>query len=97
MKPTLCFSFAILAIIWLSGCAHLNASFDCPMSAGSRCESLDQVNREVDHGAFADEHFVADNHVVKVAATDPASRTSGRKLSCSVCSVYGNTASRPGG
>lgn len=45
-----------ILIIWLMsslllmGCSHMNSTFDCPMKAGVRCESLDQVNKRVDTG-----------------------------------------------
>jgi conjugal transfer pilus assembly protein TraV len=34
----------------LSGCNSMNSEFDCPMKPGVRCESIDQVNREIDRG-----------------------------------------------
>jgi type IV conjugative transfer system lipoprotein TraV len=34
----------------LSGCANMNAKFDCPLKAGILCRSLDDVNRMVDRG-----------------------------------------------
>lgn len=40
------------AVFLLSGCASLNSNFDCPMKPGVMCESLDQVNMQVDQGAL---------------------------------------------
>lgn len=42
-------------IAFLSGCAGMNSSFDCPMKPGVRCESLDQVSHAVDRGEIGDE------------------------------------------
>ncbi len=44
--------FVLIAL--LSGCSSMNSSFDCPMKAGVRCESLDQVNQAVDRGEIRD-------------------------------------------
>ncbi len=37
---------------FLSGCASLNSNFDCPMKPGVMCQSLDQVNTQVDQGTL---------------------------------------------
>ncbi len=37
-------------LILLSSCAEMNTQFDCPMTSGIRCESIDSVNSRVDHG-----------------------------------------------
>lgn len=34
----------------LIGCSNLNSDFQCPMKPGVRCESLDQVNKQIDQG-----------------------------------------------
>lgn len=36
----------------LSGCAKMNSKFDCPMKPGVMCESLDQVNAQVNQGTL---------------------------------------------
>jgi type IV conjugative transfer system lipoprotein TraV len=40
----------LMSAALLSGCASLNSSFDCPMKPGVMCESLDEVNMQVDQG-----------------------------------------------
>lgn len=44
----------ILLLLGLSGCAHLNSDFSCPMQAGLSCQSLDQVNQEIDAHQFSE-------------------------------------------
>lgn len=34
----------------LTGCAHMNSDFTCPMKPGQMCSSLDEVNTMVDQG-----------------------------------------------
>jgi conjugal transfer pilus assembly protein TraV len=45
----------ILLITFLSGCAHLNSEFDCPMKPGISCESLDKVNARIDRGEIGND------------------------------------------
>jgi conjugal transfer pilus assembly protein TraV len=45
-----CLMRAIPLLLLLSGCTSMNSEFDCPMKPGVRCESIDQVNREIDRG-----------------------------------------------
>ena len=44
----------VLAVIvfmaLLTGCAHLNSQFDCPMKPGVTCKSIDEINAMVDRG-----------------------------------------------
>lgn len=37
-------------LMLLSSCAEMNTQFDCPMTSGIRCESIDSVNARVDRG-----------------------------------------------
>lgn len=41
--------------MFLNACSSMNSSFDCPMKSGVRCESLDQVNAQVDRGEIGHE------------------------------------------
>jgi len=43
--------------VFLSGCAGLSHNFDCPMKSGIRCESLDQVNAQIDHGEIGNDNL----------------------------------------
>lgn len=43
---------ALIATV-LSGCAHMNSDFDCPMKNGVRCQSLDEVNAAIDRGEIS--------------------------------------------
>src|SRR5438132_4372474 len=45
----------MLLSLALSACAGMNSRMDCPMKAGVRCESLDQVNAQVDLGTLGHE------------------------------------------
>ena len=45
----------LLIPIFLNGCSSLNSNFDCPMKPGIRCESLDQVNAQVDRGVLGND------------------------------------------
>jgi len=57
IKPIACKAVILalsMALPCISGCASMNSSFDCPMKAGHRCQSLDQVNASVDQGEFAE-------------------------------------------
>jgi conjugal transfer pilus assembly protein TraV len=47
--------FSFIMLLFLTGCANLNAQFDCPMRPGVHCESLDQVNSRVDRGEIGQE------------------------------------------
>lgn len=38
------------AFLLLTGCAHMNSDFTCPMKPGQMCNSLDEVNTMVDQG-----------------------------------------------
>ncbi|MHB1948908.1 MAG: type IV conjugative transfer system lipoprotein TraV [Gammaproteobacteria bacterium] len=40
----------IISAMLLNACSSLNSNFECPMKPGVRCESLDQVNAQVDRG-----------------------------------------------
>ena len=42
--------FVLIVVTTLSGCAHINSDFDCPMKNGICCQSLDEVNTAVDRG-----------------------------------------------
>jgi len=50
MKMKIINLIILLQTILLTACSSLNSSFDCPMKPGVRCENLDQVNAQVDHG-----------------------------------------------
>lgn len=52
MKKTTILILILFAVL-LSGCSSLNSNFDCPMKPGVRCESLDQVNAQVDRGEIS--------------------------------------------
>lgn len=52
-KINLC--MLLWSVLTLTGCAHLNDKFDCPMKPGINCESIDQVNARVERGEFADD------------------------------------------
>lgn len=41
--------------VLLSGCAHLNSQFDCPMRPGVMCKSVDQINTMVNQGQLGHE------------------------------------------
>lgn len=43
-------------LLCLSSCASLNSQFDCPMKPGVMCESLDEVNHQVDQGLLGQEN-----------------------------------------
>lgn len=47
--------FLILFMVLLSGCAHLNSDFDCPMKPGISCQSLDQVNERINQGEIGNQ------------------------------------------
>lgn len=47
-KSTLFYFLSLL--FFLTGCASMNSSFDCPNKPGVTCRSLDQVNAMVDRG-----------------------------------------------
>lgn len=38
---------ALLGVLVLCGCSHLNTTFQCPMRSLVQCKSLDQINRMV--------------------------------------------------
>lgn len=40
----------IVSVSFLTACASLNSSYDCPNQAGVMCKSLDQINSMVDSG-----------------------------------------------
>ncbi len=42
--------FALGMVSLLSGCADLNAHFDCPMKPGINCKRVDEINTMVDRG-----------------------------------------------
>jgi hypothetical protein len=37
----------------LTACTSLSSHFDCPQTAGVRCQSLDQINHAIDQGLLA--------------------------------------------
>lgn len=45
-----CLGAIISMSVFMAGCASLNSRFDCPMQPGVHCESLDQVNAQVNQG-----------------------------------------------
>lgn len=47
MFLTLCSSF------FLAGCEGMNSNFSCPMKPGVMCQSLDQVNHQIDEGKMS--------------------------------------------
>lgn len=55
----------LMMLIFLSGCAKMNAQFDCPMKGGLSCASLDDVNAKVDRGEIGESEY-ASNHSMLV-------------------------------
>lgn len=43
-------SIFFITTVVLNGCSSLNSNFECSMKPGVRCESLDQVNDQVNRG-----------------------------------------------
>jgi conjugal transfer pilus assembly protein TraV len=41
-------------ITFLSGCAGMGSKFDCNVSSGGKCASMNHINKMVDQGAFND-------------------------------------------
>ncbi|EKD45288.1 MAG: conjugative transfer: assembly [uncultured bacterium] len=46
--------FLSIFVPFLSGCAGMGSKFDCNVSSGGRCASMNQINKMADHGAFND-------------------------------------------
>jgi conjugal transfer pilus assembly protein TraV len=64
----------LIYMMVLCGCSHLNSDFQCPMKPGVRCESLDQVDRQIDQGRIGKiNNSVKSNfsNVQLVSATTP--------------------------
>src|SRR5579872_3289212 len=54
---------------FLAGCSSLNSDFQCPMKPGVRCESLDQVDRQIDQGKIGKNVFSQPESVSANTAT----------------------------
>lgn len=51
-SPYVLMNVVFIGCLLLSGCASLNSKFDCPVKPGVMCESIDQVNAQVDQGTL---------------------------------------------
>ena len=50
MKDLQYYFYVMTCLLMLSGCSTMNDQFSCPMKPGVQCQSLDQVNAQIDKG-----------------------------------------------
>jgi len=58
----------LFIVLLLTGCAHLNGEFTCPMTGGIHCESLDSVNNKVDHNEIQGVQEVSALKIIPVSS-----------------------------
>ena len=61
----------------LISCSSMNSNFDCPMSAGVMCKSMDQINGMVDSGLIHGGSQISDYRSISDAEFQPYAVASG--------------------
>lgn len=71
----------------LTGCAHMNGQFDCPVGSGVSCQSMKTIDKMASQGVFA-ENFIHSSKRVIVSQRNTLSTQSPSRVSEQILKIW---------